>query len=43
MSEPNYDNLLRDFTCLKEHYFNHPAYLKIDDKPVVFIYLTRVS
>jgi hypothetical protein len=39
---PNYGNLLKDFEYFKEHYFNHPCYLKINDRPVVFIYLTRV-
>jgi len=42
MREPRYDKLISDFTYMKEHYFDHPSYLKIDDKPVVFIYLTRV-
>ena len=42
MQAPRYDNLLDDFSYMKETYFEHPAYLKIDDKPVVFIYLTRV-
>ncbi|MBL7214154.1 MAG: hypothetical protein ISS71_00585 [Phycisphaerae bacterium] len=39
---PNYDKLQTDFAYLKEHYFNHPFYFKIDGRPVVFIYLTRV-
>ncbi len=42
MRRPDYANLLEDFTYLKEKYFDHPAYLKIDGKPVVFIYLARV-
>ena len=39
---PNYDNLQKDFKYFQENYFNHPCYLKIDDRPAVFIYLTRV-
>lgn len=27
---------------MKTHYFSNPSYLKIDGKPVVFVYLTRV-
>ena len=42
MRQPRYDNLLDDFAYMKENYFDHPAYLKIDGKPIVFIYLTRV-
>ena len=42
MRDPKYDKLLSDFAYMKEHYFDHPAYLKIDGKPVVFLYLTRV-
>ncbi len=40
--EPDYSRLLSDFAYLSEHYFSHPAYLHIDGRPVVFIYLTRV-
>lgn len=42
MQDPKYDNLLDDFAYMKKTVFDHPAYLKIDGKPVVFIYLTRV-
>jgi len=40
--KPDYSNLIPDFSYMKEHLFSNPNYLKIDDKPVVFIYLTRV-
>ena len=40
--KPDYSNLLPDFTYMREHLFSHPHYLKVDNKPVVFIYLTRV-
>ncbi|MEK9863920.1 MAG: glycoside hydrolase family 99-like domain-containing protein [Verrucomicrobiota bacterium] len=39
---PQYDNLIPDFEYLSEHLFTDPQYLRIDGKPVVFIYLTRV-
>lgn len=38
----DYGNLGPDMTYIANHYFNHPNYLKIDGKPVLFIYLTRV-
>ena len=41
-SNPDYSRLLPDFTYLSTHYFGHPHYLRIDGRPVVFIYLTRV-
>ena len=41
-SEPDYSELVADFDDLAEEYFDHPNYLRIDDRPVVFIYLTRV-
>lgn len=34
--------LLKDFKYLQETYLNHPRYLKINGRPVVFIYLTRI-
>lgn len=38
----NYSNLAADIVYLVDHYFQHPNYLKIEGKPVLFIYLTRV-
>lgn len=38
---PNFKSLLDDFKYMANNYFDHPHYLKIDDKPVVYIYLTR--
>ena len=37
-----YANVLSDIEFIADNYFNHPNYLKIDGKPVLFIYLTRV-
>lgn len=34
-------NFTDDFQYMAQTYFNHPNYLKIDGKPVVYIYLTR--
>lgn len=39
---PHYGNLIPDFRHLADNYFSDPAYLRIDGKPVVVIYLTRV-
>ena len=41
MDRPRYDNLGDDFAYLKEHVFPDPRYLRINGRPVVFIYLTR--
>ncbi|MBN1766354.1 MAG: hypothetical protein JW860_13925 [Sedimentisphaerales bacterium] len=41
-SKPDYANLLPDFQFFAKYYFNNPNYLKVDGRPVVFIYLTRV-
>ena len=38
---PTFSNLVPDFQYLAQNYFNNANYLKIDDRPVVFIYLTR--
>lgn len=32
------EKFLEDFEYLNENYFNHPQYLKIDGRPVVYIY-----
>jgi glycoprotein endo-alpha-1,2-mannosidase len=41
-SNPDYSNLLSDFQYFANNYFSNPNYLKINERPVVFIYLTRV-
>lgn len=38
---PDFTNLFSDMDYLRTHYFNHPHYLKIDGRPVIYIYLTR--
>jgi len=38
----DYSNLGPHITYLANNYFAHPNYLKIDGKPVVIVYLTRV-
>ncbi|MHC4543305.1 MAG: hypothetical protein ACYSYL_02100 [Planctomycetota bacterium] len=41
-SEPDYSRLVPDVQYFAENYFGNPNYLKIDGRPVIFIYLTRV-
>jgi hypothetical protein len=41
-ANPSYDNWIPDLQYLKDTYFDDPNYLKIDGRPVVFVYLTRV-
>lgn len=41
-STRNVDRLADDFRHLAETYFHEPNYLRIDGRPVVFIYLTRI-
>lgn len=38
----DYGSLSSDISYIANNYFNHPNYLKINNKPVLFIYLTRV-
>lgn len=40
-AQPNYANLVPDFRYLAQNYFNNSDYLRIDGRPVVFLYLTR--
>jgi glycoprotein endo-alpha-1,2-mannosidase len=37
----NFSNLIPDFRYLAQNYFNNPNYLKIQGRPVVYMYLTR--
>ncbi len=39
--EPSFKTLVDDFKYMAENYFANPLYLRIDGKPVVYIYLTR--
>jgi len=41
-SAGNRQKLISDMRLLAGRYFTHPGYLRIDDRPVVFLYLTRV-
>lgn len=38
---PGYDRWIPDLEYLKETYFADPRYLKIDGRPVLFVYLSR--
>lgn len=38
----NFNSVGRDITYLANHYFNQTNYFKINDKPVLYVYLTRV-
>jgi glycoprotein endo-alpha-1,2-mannosidase len=37
-----FSNVGADIAYMAEHYFDHSNYLRIDGKPVLFVYLTRV-
>ena len=39
---PNYNNLIPDFQHLANNVFNDPNYMRIDGRPVVVMYLSRV-
>ena len=41
-TEPDYSRLVPDVQYFADNYFGNPNYLKIDGRPVIFIYLTRV-
>ena len=34
--------LINDYTYIADTYFNHPNYFKINNRPVVYIYLSRI-
>jgi glycoprotein endo-alpha-1,2-mannosidase len=38
---PNYARWIGDLEYMEKHFFNNPSYLRIDGRPVVFVYLTR--
>jgi glycoprotein endo-alpha-1,2-mannosidase len=40
-ARPDYSRWIGDLTYLQQTYFDHPYYLRIDGKPVIFVYLTR--
>lgn len=42
IGETNEAQLVADFNYLAETYFEHPNYLKINGKPVVFLYLSGI-
>lgn len=41
-TSPDYSRLVPDVQYFADNYFGNPNYLKIDGRPVIFIYLTRV-
>lgn len=38
----DYSQLAPDISHIATHYFNHPNYLRLNGRPVLFVYLTRV-
>ncbi len=40
-ANPDYSRWIDDLTYLQKTYFDHPCYLRLDGKPVIFVYLTR--
>jgi glycoprotein endo-alpha-1,2-mannosidase len=41
IKKPTFEQLVPDFEFLAQHYFNDPNYLRVEGRPVVWIYLTR--
>lgn len=39
---PHYQHWIRDLEYLKKTYFDNPNYLRINNRPVIFVYLSRV-
>lgn len=39
--ESSEEKMISDFVKIADLFFDHPSYLKIDGKPVVYLYLTR--
>ena len=37
-ADPPVDDIVADLEYLSGHYFNHPAYLRVDGRPVVFVW-----
>lgn len=42
LNNPNYSRWLSDLEYIKKTYFDDPRYLRIDNRPVLFVYLSRV-
>ena len=40
-NSPNYSHWMGDLEYLKKTYFDDPRYLKINNRPVIFVYLSR--
>ncbi|MEX0677922.1 MAG: hypothetical protein WD063_12650 [Pirellulales bacterium] len=41
IDNPDFTNLVPDFRHLANNYFANPSYLRVDGRPVVFMYVTR--
>ncbi|MEO0454583.1 MAG: glycoside hydrolase family 99-like domain-containing protein [Verrucomicrobiota bacterium] len=40
-ANPRYENWIPDLEYISKTYFDHPSYLRVNGRPVVFVYLTR--